>query len=74
MAMGQAGCLRLAARHMLLDMAVPCTSDLPACLPACAPHLVKLEAHECLDESALAARLLPHDQHSRSVERLLEVL
>lgn len=39
-----------------------------------APHLVELKAHEGLDERALAARLLAHDQDGRGVEGLLEVL
>jgi hypothetical protein len=39
-----------------------------------APHLVELEAHEGLNERALAARLLAHVLDGRGVERLLEVL
>lgn len=38
------------------------------------PHLVELEAHESLDESALAACLLAYYQDGRRIEGLLEIL
>lgn len=37
-------------------------------------YLVELEPHQSLDERRLAAGLVPHHQHGRRVERLVEVL
>lgn len=37
-------------------------------------YLVELKSHQSFDQRRLPAGLVPHDQHGRRVERLVEVL